>query len=81
VRKHSPADLSTLAVVLITLRKGKGFSQERFASASQVDRAYVGGIERGERRPSFSVLEKLLTGLDITWQEFGAAVDREARRR
>lgn len=31
------------------LRKAKGFSQEGFASEVGLDRAYYGGIERGER--------------------------------
>ena len=48
---------------------------------SNVDRTYVGGIERGRRRASFQILEKLLTGLDVTLAEFGAALDREGKRR
>ncbi|HXB23721.1 MAG TPA: helix-turn-helix transcriptional regulator [Gemmatimonadaceae bacterium] len=70
-----------LASVLIGLRKQRGMSQEKFAATSNVDRAYVGGIERAERRPSFEVIEKLLAGLDVTWAEFGTALDREAKRR
>ncbi len=31
------------------LRKAKGWSQERLALESGLDRAYVGGIERGQR--------------------------------
>ena len=56
-------------------------SQEKFAATSSVDRAYVGGIERGQRKPAFFVIEKLLVGLDVTWAEFGSALDREAKRR
>jgi transcriptional regulator with XRE-family HTH domain len=81
VSRHWSADAKVLASVLIAMRKARGLSQERFAAVSNVDRAYVGGIERGERRPSFVVIEKLLAGLDVTWSEFGTALDREARRR
>ena len=80
VPRHTPADVQTLATVLRTLRKQKGLSQEQFAAHAQVDRAYVGGIERATRRPSFNVMEKLLAALDVPWAEFGAALDREAKR-
>lgn len=81
VPRHFRTDHQMLAAVLISFRKQRGMSQEKFAAHSNVDRAYVGGIERGQRRPSFSVLEKLLAGLDVTWSEFGTALDREAKRR
>jgi transcriptional regulator with XRE-family HTH domain len=70
-----------LATVLVAFRKQKGLSQEKFAAVADVDRAYVGGIERAKRRPSFFIVEKLLAGLDITWAEFGTALDKEAKRR
>jgi transcriptional regulator with XRE-family HTH domain len=70
-----------VAAVLISFRKQRGISQEKFAALANVDRTYVGGIERGERRASFVVIEKLLVALDVTWAEFGAALDREAKRR
>ena len=31
------------------LRKARGFSQEGFAAEAGLDRAYYGGVERGER--------------------------------
>jgi transcriptional regulator with XRE-family HTH domain len=79
--RHIRVDAHDLASVIIALRKARGMSQERFAAQSQVDRAYVGGIERGLRKPSFFVIEKLLAGMDVSWADFGAALDREARRR
>jgi transcriptional regulator with XRE-family HTH domain len=41
---------------LRTVRKSKGFSQERLAYSAGIDRSYVGKIERGEVNLS---LEKL----------------------
>lgn len=41
------------------LRKAKGFSQEQLAWQAEVDRSYVGGIERGERNVSFLTLVKI----------------------
>jgi transcriptional regulator with XRE-family HTH domain len=40
-------------------RKKVGFSQEELALFADIDRSYVGGIERGDRNVSFSVLCKL----------------------
>lgn len=41
------------------LRKSKGLSQEQLALQAEVDRSYVGGIERGERNVSFLTLVKI----------------------
>ena len=30
-------------------RKARGYSQEAFADACEIDRSYMGGVERGER--------------------------------
>jgi transcriptional regulator with XRE-family HTH domain len=37
-------------------RKAKGISQETLALESGTDRSYIGGVERGERNPSFKKL-------------------------
>jgi transcriptional regulator with XRE-family HTH domain len=46
------------------LRKSKGFSQEQLALNSDIDRSYVGGIERGERNVSFLTLVKIARCLE-----------------
>ena len=40
-------------------RKALGWSQEEFAHRAELDRSYVGGIERGERNITFTVLCQL----------------------
>jgi len=37
-------------------RKTLGWTQEDLASSAQIDRSYIGGVERGERNLTFSVL-------------------------
>lgn len=37
-------------------RKAKGWSQEALAHEAGVDRSYVGGVERGERNITFTML-------------------------
>lgn len=48
------------------LRKKKGFSSQiTFANKAKLDRTYIGGIERGERNPTFEILEKLAKTLGV----------------
>lgn len=51
-----------------SLRKARTsarLTQEELAERSGLDRSYVGGIERGERNPTLSVIEKIADGLGI----------------
>ena len=47
-------------------RKELGLSQEALALATDLDRSYVGGLERGEHNLSFVSLFKLSKALGIT---------------
>jgi transcriptional regulator with XRE-family HTH domain len=46
-------------------RKQLGMSQERLAIVVAMDRAYVGGVERGERNVSLVNIVRLAEALDI----------------
>lgn len=46
-------------------RKMKGLSQEQLALISELDRSYVGGIERGERNVSLINIYKIANALEI----------------
>lgn len=48
------------------LRTRKGFSQESFAEDVGIHRTYVGGIERGERNPTLTMIVKIATALKIS---------------
>jgi transcriptional regulator with XRE-family HTH domain len=37
-------------------RKSLGWTQEELADRSKIDRSYIGGVERGERNLTFTVL-------------------------
>ncbi len=47
------------------LREAKGISQEEFASLAGLDRAYYGGIERGERNVAALNLIKIAAALEV----------------
>lgn len=40
-------------------RKQKGWTQEQFADFAKIDRSYIGGVERGQRNLTFTVLCQL----------------------
>jgi len=51
------------------LRKEQGYSQENFAYACELDRTYVGGIERGERNVALRNIERIADTLGISAAE------------
>lgn len=51
------------------LRKKAGYSQERFAFICEIDRTYIGTIERGEKSPTLNTIDKIANALGITKSE------------
>ncbi len=56
------------------LRKEQGHSQESFAAACQLDRTYIGGIERGERNVALRNIETIAETLGMTLAELMAGL-------
>lgn len=59
-------ELEKLGEKLRSFRLAKNISQEKFAEISNLDRTYISGLERGKRNPSFLILKKLATCLEIS---------------
>ena len=57
------------------LRIERGLSQEDLAHLSRMDRTWVGGIERGEKNPSYEKLMDLAAALDVRISDLIAEAD------
>ncbi len=55
---------------LRSIRKDKGLSQETLALKCELDRTYIGGVERGERNISLLNIYKIADALGIRPREF-----------
>ena len=51
------------------LRKLKKISQEELAFRCNLNKNYLGDVERGKRNPTLMVIEKIASGLDISLAE------------
>ena len=61
--KHS--GLVKLGQQIRKLRESKGFSQEDFAAEADLDRSYMGGVERGERNIATLNLIRIAKTLNV----------------
>jgi transcriptional regulator with XRE-family HTH domain len=50
-------------------RRKLGVSQEAFADLCELDRTYIGGIERGERNVALVNIEKIARALKLSLSE------------
>ena len=57
--------LAALGGQIRRLRRARGYSQEDFAEMAGLDRAYCGGIERGERNIAALNLIKIANALEV----------------
>ncbi len=62
----------TVAKNLKRLRREKGISQEELADKAEINRNYIGMIERSENAASVDMLEKLSEALEVEAAEFFA---------
>lgn len=58
-------ELIQLGQVIREKREVKNLTQIQVAEKAQLDRNYIGMVERGERNPSYLSLIKIANGLDM----------------
>ncbi|OTN75546.1 hypothetical protein A5886_000620 [Enterococcus sp. 8G7_MSG3316] len=55
---------------LIKIREERGYTQEQAANKADIERSYYNMIERGKRRPSVDVAQKIGHALHFEWTCF-----------
>jgi transcriptional regulator with XRE-family HTH domain len=58
-----------IAKNIARIRKAKGITQEDLAYQAGLNRAYIGYIERGERKPTIETIEKIALALKVRVKE------------
>lgn len=53
-----------------SLRRGKGFSQEKLAELAGINAKYLSSVERGEENPTLDLFIRLSQGLKMDINEF-----------
>lgn len=76
-RSFEPKSASAFGQVVREIRVEIGVSQDDLALRSNLERAHVGRIERGENQPTLWVILKLAEGLGVTP---GSLMDRTLGR-
>lgn len=69
------SSLVSICKTIRTIRSAQGFSHEEFKLATVLDRSYIGGIERGERKINELNLFKIARRLDIKVSELFSNLD------
>jgi transcriptional regulator with XRE-family HTH domain len=68
VAQRSQAHVA-LGAAVRDLRARRGISQEALAEISGMHRTYLGGIERGNRNPSYTNIRRIADALDVRTSE------------
>jgi len=75
------ANLGELGTRIRERRKELGWTQEDLAAAAELDRSYVGSVERGERNLTFSALCDICAALKCDVALLTAGLPVSGRRK
>lgn len=67
---HHEEEIKLIGIKIRELRKLKCISQEKLAFNCELDRSYIGSVERGERNISLKTLIKITNELGVSLSEF-----------
>jgi transcriptional regulator with XRE-family HTH domain len=71
--------LRAFTLCVKTLRARRGIAQEALAYEAGIDRAYMGGLERGEHMPSLEMIHRICGAFEITFVSFAIEYERCVR--
>jgi len=74
--KHLKTDISlSFGKRVREMRLSQGLSQEGFAALADLDRSYLGGVERGDRNVSLSNISKIALALKVSLEDLMRGVE------
>jgi len=73
--------VSSFGTTVRQLREQRGWSQEALAEQADLNRSYVGELERGQAIPSLLTLKKLSMALDVSLSNLLAHTERITQTR
>lgn len=73
--------VSSFGTTVRQLREVKGWSQEALAERADLNRSYIGELERGQAIPSLLTLKKLSLALGVSLSHLLAHTERIAQTR
>ena len=73
--------VQTFGTAVRQLREGRGWSQEQLSEHANLNRSYVGEIERGQVIPSIVTAEKLAAALGLQMSDLLVRCDQIQSRR
>jgi transcriptional regulator with XRE-family HTH domain len=68
-------ELAAIGRAIREMRLAKGLSQEALADLAEIDRSYMGGIERGQHNVAMINLLKIAGALGATLRELAARAE------
>ena len=71
---------AAFTLCLRNLRGRVGLSQEKLAQACEIDRGYLGQLERGNHSPTLETIYRLLPPLEVNLSEFAKEYEACLRR-
>lgn len=74
-KEHDQTILKRFGANVRALRLKLSMSQEVLADRAELDRTYIGGVERGERNLSLINIVKLATALETSVSELMRGID------
>lgn len=77
--RSRPPDRQALGRAVRELRHEREWTIERLAEQAGLHWTYVGGIERGQRNPSWDNIVKLAVALKVNVSELAARAERLSR--
>jgi transcriptional regulator with XRE-family HTH domain len=78
--QSKPSPLKILGERIREMRKVKNLTQEDLAYESEIDRSYIGGVERGERNLSFDKLCQIAQALGCDVASLTKGLPKEPSR-